>query len=216
MIPDLQYLQSRFDHFNKLIFGGRLPQCGFRIVEARTFRGHCSSKVRQHADGVKEYFDFVISLSCSFDVGEQEIDDTIIHEMIHYFIRLHGLEDSSPHGEIFMAMKNSINRTHKRNIRVSYNLADSDVVCEKKRVVVVCVINFVDGRTGIKVLPRQSRTIAKYKRVVSSQSDVRKITFYVSENPFFNAYPASGALRYHIVDRDKLAAALTDNKILDM
>lgn len=50
---------------------------------------------------------------------ENEWEDILIHEMIHYFIAYQGLNDNAPHGKLFREKMNEINTKYHRNISIS-------------------------------------------------------------------------------------------------
>jgi len=63
----------------------------------------------QNPDGTWHYFGFVFRISTVIDLPEREVEDTILHEMIHYYILSNQMQDTSAHGEIFMRMMKDIN-----------------------------------------------------------------------------------------------------------
>ena len=52
--------------------------------------------------GGTKYYDFKLRINKRIDLPEQEIEDIIIHEMIHYHIAYNGIKDTSTHGRVFM------------------------------------------------------------------------------------------------------------------
>ncbi|MDE6257314.1 MAG: SprT-like domain-containing protein [Muribaculaceae bacterium] len=126
MKATIKYVENKFDEFNRQMFGGRLPKLPVRMSDAVTFLGMCVAKVRTLPDGRKEHFDFELRVSLRHDIPERDLEDVIIHEMIHYFIMYNELTDSSPHGELFKAMMHSINRTYGRNITISRRSTPKD------------------------------------------------------------------------------------------
>jgi len=69
---------------------------------------------------------------------------------------------------------------------------------------VIAVVNFHDGRTGIKVLPRVLRSILYYYNNVLANKDISSIQLYMSNNVFFNRYPNSSALKVHFLEADEI------------
>ena len=65
----------------------------------------------------------------------------------------------------------------------------------------VALVIFKDKRTGVKVLPRIVPKIVNYYNAVSRGNSVDRIELYVSNNPFFNRFPSSSALRVHYIDK---------------
>ena len=199
---NIPYVEKKFDEFNLLIFGGRLPKLRVRLSDAATFLGMCVAKVRVLPDGRRQHYDFELRISRRIELPEKEFEDVIIHEMIHYFIMFNELVDTSPHGEIFKGMMKAINRSHGRNITVSRRMSAAEKAqsaSAKKVWHVIAWIKMADGRTGVKVLPRVVPKILDYYNVVGNSSDVAGVELFLSDNPFFNRYPVSAAYKIHAV-----------------
>ena len=112
MKPTLQYVQDKFREYNQQYFNGKLPELPIELSDAKGFIGVCRYKKRELEDGNVELYDFRLSINTRIDLPEEEIEDTIIHEMIHYFIGINRLEDSSSHGPMFQHLMNSINEKY--------------------------------------------------------------------------------------------------------
>ena len=93
MIPTIPYIEAKFDEFNKLMFGGELKRIPIVLGSATRVVGAFSCKVRRNFWGKKEYFDLKLRFSKKFDLPENELEDVIIHEMIHYYIHFKNLKD---------------------------------------------------------------------------------------------------------------------------
>ena len=121
MRPTLPYLQQKFDYFNELCFGGQLPQVRLRLSRARTFMGQLRYKRDRKLWLRTTYTDLTISISTYLDLPESEVEDTLIHEMIHLHILLSGLRDTSTHGVLFRAKMREFNVKFGRHLRLSPN-----------------------------------------------------------------------------------------------
>ncbi len=219
MHATIKYVEKKFDEFNRLIFGSRLPRLPIRMSDATTFLGMCVSKVQTLPDGRRQHHDFELRVSLRHDIPERELEDVIIHEMIHYFIMYNELVDSSPHGELFKAMMRSINRTYGRNITISRRSTPEErtrTVESKRQWHVIASIRFRDGRQGVKVLPRVVPKILDYYRHVSSAPEIADVKLFLHDNPFFNRYPTSAALRVHEIDASDLKDNLAGAHILEV
>ena len=122
MKPTLPYLKEKFAHFNNLIFNGRLPEIPIFLCEVKTFVGQYKSKIKYHPDGRREHYLHALRFSTCFDLPERQLEDVIIHEMIHYFIAYNGLHDRSAHGPLFKALMKSVNETHGRSLTISLRI----------------------------------------------------------------------------------------------
>lgn len=123
MVPTIPYIQSRFDEFNARFFAGALPPVPIKLSNARTFLGKLTfTKRRKWLFGEWTYSNFVLRINTRFDLPEQLIEDTILHEMIHYYIAVNQLRDTSTHGHLFRREMARINAEGNRHITISYRL----------------------------------------------------------------------------------------------
>ena len=99
---------------------GALPDVPIALTRATTFLGKVRYRRERRIFGHLRNVDFQIRLSSEFDLPENEWDDVIIHEMIHYHIALNNLRDTSTHGVVFRGIMDEINRKYDRHITVSH------------------------------------------------------------------------------------------------
>ena len=103
----LEILEKLFAHCNETYFDGQLPMPKLKLSRAKTRLGQMACKRRGGfrltgwSPKAHKYYDFSISISTYYSLSDDELEDVMIHEMIHYCIAYTGLEDSSPHGKIF-------------------------------------------------------------------------------------------------------------------
>lgn len=207
MTPTIEYIEKKFAEFNRQMFGGSLPIPEFKLSNAKTFLGRCECKTRRKLSGRIERYDFRIKISTRGDRPENVVDDTLIHEMIHYYIGYNQLVDTSAHGKLFRSIMDKINSRFGRNITVRYKDEDGQsgrMDDGPRRWHVVAVVRFNDGREGIKVLPRIVQRIVNYYNKVNSVSDVADIRLFMTNNPFFNRFPNSSALKVHFVSSEEI------------
>ena len=114
----VDYLRQAFEHYNDLIFDGKLPVPKLKWSRAKTRLGQMAYK-RKMSWGRTKFYDFSISVSNYYKLTTEQIDDVLIHEMIHYSIAYTGLKDTSSHGIVFRGMMDKINRTFGRHITIS-------------------------------------------------------------------------------------------------
>lgn len=121
VIPTIEYIQSRFDEFNVLYFNGTLPPLPIKLSNARSFLGKlCYKKQRHWLFGPYHYSDFVLRINTRMDMSEPLLEDTILHEMIHYYIAVNQWRDTRMHGQLFRREMKRINETGGRHISISY------------------------------------------------------------------------------------------------
>ena len=218
MIATIPYVEKKFEEFNQQIFAGKLPKLPIVLSDAKTFLGVFTYKHRKVTDGKTEYYDFKLIINTRLDLPENEIDDVIIHEMIHYFIGYNQLEDATAHGPIFTHMMNEINTKYGRHITVSRKSTDeqSEALVDKKaHYRVVAVVVFYDGRTGIKVLPRVLPSILKYYNSIQKNKEILAVQLYMSNNPFFNRFPNSNALKVHFMEPEEIKKQIAGAELLE-
>lgn len=234
-----EYFVKKFNKFNTLIFNDKLPLPVIILSDAATFLGKCSYRTHRLSDGRIAKSEFRLRFSIRHSMSEDMWEDVVIHEMIHYYIAYCGITDSSSHGPVFRNIMNDINLRFNRNISISHrnvlsreiNSGDGDiagsnnpdikpesaaVITEsRRRIIVVARLEFHNGDTALKVLPKVGTTIHKYCRTWIRQKDVSNIKLYVSDNIFFNRYPSSGALKAYPCNKEILDKALADAVAFD-
>lgn len=206
-----RYVEQKFEEFNRLCFNGLLPKLPVELSDAKTFLGVCVYKKRKTGDGKVEPYDFRLRINTRIDLPEYVVEDTIIHEMIHYFIGVNKLEDVSSHGPVFRHIMNSINEKYGRHITVSHkNTAEQTEQSydTKRHWHVVAVVSFKDGKTGFKVLPRVLPRIVNYNDKMGKSPQVESISFFMSDDIYFNRFPNSSALNATYVDKDEVMGHL--------
>ena len=211
MIATIPYMERKFGEFNKLMFDGKLPKIPIVLTDAKTFLGKCVYRQRMGRDGKPEYYDFKLRINTRVDLPENEVEDTLIHEMIHYYIALNRLEDASTHGPLFIHIMNSINKKYGRHLAVRFKGTaeqNQPLVDKKQHYHVVAVVKFHNGKTGIKVLPRVLTSILKYYNAVSTVKEVASIRLFMSNDIFFNRFPNSSALKVHFLEAEEIGRQL--------
>jgi len=211
MKATVPYVQQKFAEFNELCFGGTLQPIPIKLSNAKTFLGKLSYKRHKGLFGKTTYSDYILRINTRIDQDEQELEDTIIHEMIHYYILSNGIKDTSSHGKIFRKMMAEINEKYGRHITISHKLSEeqrAQATTVKPKTRTIAVIQFKDGHFGVKVLPNTDKSIRYYCRHVRRDPDVASITLHQSRDPFWGRYPASRALRYHPITPSDLTAHL--------
>lgn len=121
----LEILEKLFAHCNETYFDGQLPMPKLKLSRAKTRLGQMACKRRGGfrltgwSPKAHKYYDFSISISTYYSLSNDELEDVMIHEMIHYSIAYTGLEDSSPHGKIFRGLMETINKRFGRHVSVT-------------------------------------------------------------------------------------------------
>ena len=112
-------LESKFDHFNRTLFEGRIPPCPLNWAYIN------------HAGGITYYTSFGrtiipgtlrIEINTKFKRTEQNLDALLIHEMIHAFLAVTSGDGDGKHGWRFQSM------AHKLSAQVGYQIPLKDDV----------------------------------------------------------------------------------------
>ena len=213
MKATIPYIRSKFEQYNRLCFGGTLPMIPIELSDAKTFVGVCVYRVKRVAGGKRVKYDFRLRINTRIDLPEAEVEDTIIHEMIHYYIGYNQLKDTSAHGQLFRSIMDSINAKYGRHVTISHKSTEKQreqAIDSKPRWHVIAVVSLADGKYGIKVLPRIVQRILTYYNVVSTAKDVTNISLYMSRDVYFNRYPTSSVFKIHPVDKSVIDQHLND------
>lgn len=217
MIPTKLIAEQKFAEFNALIFQGKLPQIPIYMSNAKGFLGKfVFSRKRSWLMGEK-ISDLHLRINTRYDMSERELEDTIIHEMIHYYIGINQLNDTSAHGQIFRRIMDDINVKYGRHLTITHKVTKEQreqAYDKRQRWHVVAVVEFKDGKTGLKVLPRIVPRILNYYNNIGAHDRVSDIKLYMSNDIFFNRFPNSGALNATYVDAKELQEHLSDAKKL--
>lgn len=194
MRADIEFVRTRFRRFNRELFMDTLPEPPLRISDAGRAMGMFVSSGPRVA-GRPLAGACRLEISNRHDLAPAELEDIIIHEMIHYYIWYNGLRDTSPHGRLFRGMMNAINTRHVRHITVRHALsAESRASDCKRKNHYILYTRWRDGREGFT---RMARTrIFEMWRVFSSLSDVVEMRWYYTTDPFFNRFPGFTTPKY--------------------
>ncbi len=220
MIATTAYIQQRFDAFNRLFFGGELPPIPIRLSNAKGFLGKvCYKRVRKpnglsgvlFGKAAYENTDFVLRINTRIDLPEEVVEDTILHEMIHYYIAYHQWQDTSSHGRLFRREMERINQAGGRHIGITHRLTDEQQTQANgtAKLRVAGIVYFRNGKVGIKIVPKQIRAIVQFRQQAQRHFDIERIDWYLTKDEYFGKYPSSTALRIYLVDDGaKLLSAL--------
>lgn len=213
MKATVSYIEKKFEEFNLLMFAGKLPKLPVELSDAKTFLGQCVFQTRRLPSGKVEQYNFRLRINTRIDLLEQDVEDTIIHEMIHYYIGINHLDDTSAHGPIFKQIMESINKKYGRHLSISHkgtSEQNEEAYDKRQHWHVVAVVEFKNGKTGIKVLPRVLPRILNYYNKFGADKMVSELKLFMSNDIFFNRFPNSGSLSATYIDRNVLMEHLLD------
>lgn len=213
MKATLEYVEQKFQEFNEQMFEGSLPKPPFKLSNSRTALGQITFFREKTADGDWHYYGFTFRVSTMAELPEQEVEDTIIHEMIHYYILSNQMQDTAPHGEIFTRMMKDLNQRFNRNITVSHTMtkeeADSDTEIREH---LICVATLTGNNKAIAISTR-SRIIQVWDEM-EKFPNVKEFKWYVSKDPFFNRFHRVTTAKLSIIQAAVLEEHLKDARQL--
>lgn len=208
MVATKPYVEACFERFNREIFRGELPPIDIRMSNAKGFLGKLCFRRTRSFFGQEKYSDFCLRINTRIDLPEAELEDTVIHEMIHYYIALRGIRDTSAHGMEFRRLMTHINRTYGRHVSISHRTT----AVEREQLAgtaatprVIGLIALSDGKTCIKRIPVQGRMgYGAMDRKLRQCFQVVSTAWYFTTDPYFGQFPSSLALRMTIVSREEV------------
>lgn len=197
-----KYLRERFRALNKEYFGSELPEPLLVVTNAKTLLGQFSCRrVKKGFFSKAVNIGYKIKISEYYEQTAEEIDDTLLHEMIHFLIAYRQLRDSSAHGPLFRHEMARLNRMG-RHITISARTAKMDVSAQNKRQQhLVLALQDRDGRCYLSVVN------PSYKKYVDAQLTlVPKITHHqwlISRDDYFNGFSQVRSLRARRVSKEE-------------
>lgn len=210
------FVKERFDRFNREIFNNTLPPLRICINHSHRTLGLFKCKNTRVAPGVYQSSDPQISISDLFDMEERMIEDTIIHEMIHYSEWLkHPGPLSEPHGIYFRSEMTRINQNFGRNISISEKL-DKETISTANRNT-VNVIGIFTNKEGTRYFTKiaKSRFFELYDRWKANGYDVKWYFSYTSKLVCFKRvtnlsyYPLSAETENVLLNPSALTTPIT-------
>lgn len=202
---DVDWIRDHFDLYNEKYFGGELPRPMFSVCNARSRLGSLSFKWKTISSGPKSNhvrrvpYNHCIRLSVYYDIPECDYQNTLLHEMIHYYISVKQLKDTSVHGVLFHKWMDSLN-SKGWNINVS-----------EKSTLPIAHRNKGQWRIVLAVVTKKAEyffCVIHPHYVPSISQRVRQIpllsgyAWYVTNDIFFMSFPKSRSLRGRTVTKE--------------
>ena len=193
------YLQEAFRKYNEEIFGNALPMPNLRVSNAKRRLGSMHCRIQK--TWRKTHRSFTIVVSNYYDVPLSLIEDTLIHEMIHYEIAYKKLKDTSAHGTLFRQRMDEINRKHHRNITISKQM--TDYAPRKNDPTETYLVLAIEMNDGSHMLSSVARTVlADLERQIKRVEKISNFCWYVTQNAYFRNFPKVRTLRARSVSTE--------------
>lgn len=212
MTATLPFIQEIFDRFNALCFEGCLPPIPIVLTRAGSFLGKVEFKAKRGLFGLMtSKQDFRMKISTGFDLPVEELEDVVLHEMIHYYILLNNIRDTSAHGRTFRSIMARINADYGRHITIRHKADDVQRIVKPGRPVKynVCVTTFRDGRQFVTVAA--NTRISALNNFYSRCRDIADVRWYETSDPFFSRFPRARTPKVYGITPEDLERHLTDN-----
>lgn len=195
-----EYLTNEFRKFNCDYFGGGLPTPKLMLSRSKTRLGSFSCKRKMTWRG-RKLTDFTIRISTYYDMSERQVQNVLLHEMIHYSIAYTGLKDTSAHGIVFRGMMDNLNRKYGWEITVMQNTKGWETTVQRKpRQRLVLAMKTRDGRCFLSVVnPKYQEALSRQIKMVP---EIVQHHWMVTSDDFFSDYPVVRSLRGRRVGRD--------------
>ena len=207
MVPSLKYVEEKFDYYNKLCFGGQLHRPPIRLNTRHGSLGITKCKMMRLNDGSIHYTDFSIEISVREDLPEEEYIDTIVHEMIHYYILSNDIQDDSKHGSIFQKIMHELSQKYGIRITIAYEPSDEELIHKiGSRWRYICVVAFKNGTFGIIVVAKTK--LFEMWNAAYNSSDFISVKWYVSNRCIFSVFPVSVSLNPVRLERRRILSYL--------
>ena len=110
-----------FDTCNMEYFEGKLLFPKFELLHSYRTCGYFKYSTGGWFD--KTICDPVIMITDYYDFTQEQFDDIMVHEMIHYYLAYYDLDRNCRHGKEFNEMANRFNRTYGLNITKNLDIS---------------------------------------------------------------------------------------------
>ena len=144
MVLTIDFISENFHKFNKEYFNDELQTPSFEITRVKSYLGQYHWKYGFDGDLMEN----VIRISNMFDRNETDYQNTIIHEMIHLYIRQNHIKDTRRHhGRVFNSIADLINRQGGWHIARTDSIEGCGLT-DKSKVNKYYIACFLTGSTG--------------------------------------------------------------------
>lgn len=202
MKPTVQYTQSKYAEFNKLCFEGKLPEVPVELSNATSFLGRAEYVSVTDQFGLHTGFsDLKLKINTKFDLPENEVEDVIIHEMIHLYIAYFNIHDESAHGPAFRCIMKIINSKHGRNITISHHGTEEEIESAlEAKTNIICVTELNDWDHGITVCARSK--VFQIMEDLPKRYKFKSMKWYLTNDPYFGRFPKANTAKIWKISED--------------
>lgn len=201
------FLYQVFDTYNKRCFNSQLKRPRIVLYNAKRQLGQFSLASSTPTIKVSNYY----------DRSEADYIDTMVHEMIHYYIASSHQRDTSAHGQLFRTLMKKINEQEHLHISIRTSSSQWQPTNANRKQHDVLFVQLKDGRHFISVVtPSYVLRIEKQLQMLSRQ--ITSHRWFRTNLPEYDRYSKSRSLRGRLVDEQEFnrqmerLEALAENK----
>jgi len=182
-----EHLKAWFDELNDQYFSGELPMPRLEVGNSRTRLGSMSCKWRRSLCN-KRHYDHCIRLSNYYDISEEAFRNVLLHEMIHYYISVKGLKDTSAHGAIFRRIMSSLNAQGWHiEVHGSGSLPIAERNSKKKHTYIVAAITASNGAKLLTVV--SGSYVNAVNKALKNSPEIASLSWYTTSDNTFSTWP---------------------------
>ena len=196
-------LEQWFQQFNHDYFHDKLPMPRLKRSKSKTRLGSFACRRKLTWRGYQPV-DFSIRISTYYQMTERQVQNVLLHEMIHYYIAYMRLRDTSAHGTVFRQLMDELNRKGWE-ITVSTKTKGWETTVppvEKKRIVLAMKTS--DGKYFLSVV--NPKYVSRLEQQIKRVPTIVEHAWIESSDDRFRNYPQVRSLRGRRVSRSEYEA----------
>jgi hypothetical protein len=211
MVVTRNWIVENYNKYNDLIFLGALPKIdvlhfNVEVNHSKCAFGLCCTRYRNG-----KVLSRTIKMSNYLDRTEADLVDTLVHEMIHLYIGVKNMKDTSPHGVIFKRIMRELNAKYDlhMSVRKKTDITEGrpNIANPTNEVSTIFTLECKDGRYFIS--KANEKYINSIDREAKRWSGCKDIRWYKSKDPIFNEWAKVRKLRGQVVSKDKFEKFVT-------
>ncbi len=194
-----EFLYRVFDTYNKRCFESSLQRPLIVITRAKRQLGLFAATRPTPTIKVSNYY----------DRSEAEYTDTMVHEMIHYYIFANHIRDTGPHGKYFHTLMQEINRKEGLNMSVRTSSLQWKPASNALKMRHVLFMKFNDGKHFISVVsPRYVYHIEQQLKRMGQHVALHR--WFVTNHPDYQSFSIVRTLRGRPVTPEEFTRRLEE------
>lgn len=199
MRPDLKFLYDNFDRINRVCYRGLLPRPEIKLNNRLRSLGLTCARINR----LTRKKTIWIEISVKMDLPESDYINTLAHEMIHYYIMVNGLKDSSQHGRIFRSEMDRLKRDHGLSVTISYKPVGDETLRVAPAVRYFCITKKTQEDFLITVVAKTR--IFRLWDEMNSIRNLEKIGWFVSTDPELQRFPrATTGIKFYKISKESV------------